>query len=292
MNTSANSMCIFRMKNTIVPILLFAFFAVSLESFSQNKIEQSKSELKNSVKSDNHHRRDRTHSHSSIESDDSFQSMIIGGIAEGFLFVTVYSAIGNYAGENHLHSNLTAYPYYNTKSGNYENPDSVFSTLKFFRFDFEDRFLFNSESLYGNHLKLKIRPFQYFYLQGDYFQLTEFDKILRENSNLSLFSFNLCYDRIRFERFNLGWNLGANYIGNNVNKAGFCYGLNTDLFVCRNVSIYSSAKWSVINDAWVNELEIQAKYHLKNFFISAGFEHLKISTPNYDFLSIGGGIYL
>ncbi len=285
-------MCIFRMKNTIVPILLFAFFAVSLESFSQNKIEQSKGELKNSFKSDKHHHRDRSQSSSSFESDDSFQSMIIGGIAEGFLFITVYSAIGNYAGENHLHSNLTYYPYYNTRSGNYENPDSAFSSLRLFRFDIEDRFLFNSEDLYGNHLKLKIRPFQYFYLQGDYFQLTEFNKIFRDNSNLSLFSFNLCYDRIRFERFNFGWTLGANYIGNDVNKAGFCYGLNTDLFIARNISLFSSMKWSMINDAWVNELEIQGKYHLKKYFFSAGFEHLKIGTPNYDFLSIGAGIYL
>jgi hypothetical protein len=50
-------------------------------------------------------------------------------------------------------------------------------------------------------------------------------------------------------------------------------------------------KWSLINDVTVNEFEIQSKYHRKNYFYSLGYEHLKIASPTYDFISIGGGIY-
>ena len=90
----------------------------------------------------------------------------------------------------------------------------------------------------------------------------------------------------------MGWTLGANYLGNDVKKAGFSYGLNTDIFITMNVSLYSSIKWSLLYDAPVNEFEIQGKYHLNKFFLSLGYEHLKIATPTYDFISIGGGIYL
>jgi hypothetical protein len=86
--------------------------------------------------------------------------------------------------------------------------------------------------------------------------------------------------------------LGASYLGNNVRKAGFSYGLNTDIFIVKNVSLFSSMKWSLINNASVNELEFQGRYHRRNYFFTLGYEHLKIATPTYDFISIGGGFFL
>jgi hypothetical protein len=221
-----------------------------------------------------------------------FGNAIAEAVVQGFLFVTYYAAIGNYNGEEHLHNNLTRYPYCNTIPGNYVGTDGDPVSIKLSRFDFEALFLYSNKDLLGNHLKLKIRPIKYFYLQGDIFQLTEYSATNRNHSTLSLFNFNLCYDRIRFERFNLGWTLGASYLGNNVRKAGFSYGLNTDIFIVKNVSLFSSMKWSLINNASVNELEFQGRYHRRNYFFTLGYEHLKIATPTYDFISIGGGFFL
>lgn len=281
------------MKNTINIILLLMLFTISFDSFSQEKIEKSKQEVNQGSKNRDNNRRNHSHgSSASFENYDSFQNVIFRGIAQVFKFVTYYAAFGNYEGEDHLHSNLTTYPYYNGISGNYVNADSSYYSRRFLRFDLEERLLYSNESLFGNHLKLKIRPFQYFYLQTDYFHLREFSNIHREYSDLSLFAFNLCYDRIRFERFNFGWTLGLNYIGNDVKKTGFSYGLNVDLFIAKNVSFNSSMKWSLINDVYVNEFEIQGKYHIRKWFIMLGYEHLKIGSPNYDFIALGGGIYL
>ena len=281
------------MKNAINIILFLLLFTYSIDSFSQEKIEKSKKEIKQGSQNHDNHRRNKSHSSSaSFESYDSFQNVIFRSVAQVFIFVTYYAAIGNYEGEDHLHSNLTNYPFYNGVSGNYENADSAFTSRRFLRFDLEDKLFYSNESLFGNHLKFKIRPFQYFYLQTDFFQIREFNKIHRDYSNLSLFAFNLCYDRIRFERFNFGWTLGFNYIGNEIMKAGFSYGLNTDIFIAKNVSFYSSMKWSLINDVPVNEFELMGKYHLRKCFLTLGYEHLKIGTPNYGFIAMGGGIYL
>ncbi len=212
-------------------------------------------------------------------------------MAQIFLYVTYYTVIGNYAYESHLHNNLTKYPYYNYSSGNYEKRDSFFYSKRRARLDLEDLFLFGRNDFWGNHFKAKIRPFHYFYFQTDYFQLVEKSKTENINSSLSIFNFNICYDRLRFDRFNFGWIVGVNYIGNDVQKAGFSYGLNTDIFLFKTLSLNGSARWSSVNGHPVNEYEIHLKHHIKRFYISLGYEHLKIASPTYNFASVGGGIY-
>jgi len=274
------------MKTLIKIVLTILLFSNSLDGISQSKIDQSKEELKKGSKRSNR-------SSSSSSSDNNlFQAIVLESAARAFIFVTYYSFIGNYAGEKHLHSDLTWYPWYNNFSGNYENPDSIHFSRKNIRFDLENKLLFSPPDLFGNHFKSKIRPFKFFYLQVDYFQLMEFTDIKRsQNTDLTLFNFNICYDRIRFEKFNLGWTLGVNYIGNGVNNAGFSYGLNTDVFLLKKLSLYGSMKLCLINNVPVNEYEIQCKFHRSRYFLSVGYEHLKIATPTYNFISAGGGIY-
>ena len=100
------------------------------------------------------------------------------------------------------------------------------------------------------------------------FSLFEFNKIDNTNNRLSLFQFNFCYDRIRLEKFNFGWNLGATYVGNEVRKAGFAYGLNAEYFMGNKISFLGSAKWSRINGLPVNTFELQSKFHRKNHFFA------------------------
>ena len=237
----------------------------------------------------------REHSNASSErhsGDDTFENFIFRGIAQGFLYITYYAAIGNYEAEDHLHNKLTCYPYYNGISGNYQNADPALSSFKNRRIDLENNLLYSNDQLFGNHLKFKFRPFQYFYFQTDYVQMVEHNTIDKEYSNLSLWGLNLCYDRIRLDRFNFGWTLGMNYIGNEVQMAGFSYGLNADVFIANNVSLYSSMKWSLINNKPVNEFEMQGKFHRKRCFFTIGYEHFKIASPSYHFISAGGGIFL
>lgn len=274
-------------------ILLLLFVSFSVVTFGQNKIDKSKKELNsNSGNKQTKTSYSNSSSSSKSSSDDSFFGNIVIDI---FMYATFgvfkYGVVGDYGNENHLYSNLTPYPYYNGKSGNYESSDSVSIAGNKARFDIENSFVYSNNDLFGNHLKAKIRPFQYFYFQTDFHQLFEINKIDNTNNRLSLFQFNLNYDRIRFEKFNFGWNLGATYVGNEVKKAGFAYGLNADYFMNKNISFSASAKWSQINSRPVNAFELQSKFHRKNHFFALGFEHLKIATPTYNFIALGGGIY-
>jgi len=275
---------------------LLLVILISCSTFGQNKLDKSKNELNSGSSKKNQSSSSYTSSSGSSKSKSSAGDNIIGkAIADIFIYTTFgvfkYGVIGDYKNEDHLYSNLTPYPFYNGKSGNFENMDTISISKNKARLDLENSFIYSDNNLFGNHFKAKIRPFQYFYFQTDFHQLFEFNEIDNTNNRLSLFQFNLNYDRIRFEKFNFGWNLGATYVGNEVKKAGFAYGLNAEYFMGNHISFLGSAKWSRINSLPVNAFELQSKFHRKNYFFSLGFEHLKIATPTYNFIALGGGIY-
>lgn len=277
------------MKKSFLVILL----GFTIHTSYSQKIDKSKNELKSgntsSSSSSNGGTNNTSNSGRSSSNNDDFG--LVGLIAEGFLYVTFYSTIGDYRNENHLYNSLSKYPYADGDSGNFQSNNDSINYGNLMRLDVENHFLYSSNTSFGNHLKVKFRPFQYFYLQADYKELIEKNIFTNRFSNLSLFQFNVAYDRIRFKKFNLGWTLGATYVGNDVQKAGFSYGLHTDVFAFKNISFNSAILCSKINGLPVNSFEIRGKYHKKNYFFALGYEHLKIATPNYNYITVGTGIY-
>ena len=128
--------------------------------------------------------------------------------SEILLFISYYAIIGNYSAEDHLYNDLTNYPYENKKAGNYSSSDD--HKTKYFRVDLANHIMFASNDVYGNHLDMKVRPFRYFYLQSNFFHAVDFSKTTKDPS-LSLFTFSFCYDRLRFQKLNLGLMMGINY---------------------------------------------------------------------------------
>lgn len=272
-------------KTRLMKKTLFVLITIlTLNSSFSQKIDKSKSELKSGNSS-------RSSSSGSSRSSSSNDFGFAGLLVEGFLYVSFYSTIGDYSSEDHLYNSLSKYPYFDGSSGNFVNEGDSISVNNKMRFDVENHFLYSNNNSFGNHLKAKFRPFQYFYVQADYRELLEKNMLTNRFSNLSLFQFNVAYDRIRFKKFNLGWTLGATYVGNDVQKAGFSYGLHTDVFAIKNISFNSAMMWSKINGLPVNSFEIRVKYHKKNYFFSLGYEHLKIASPSYNFVTLGTGIF-
>ncbi|KOS07189.1 hypothetical protein AM493_14920 [Flavobacterium akiainvivens] len=272
------------MKKTLLAVALCCLPYLMV---AQNKIETSKETL-NSSKSDD----DDNDSGNEID-EESIEGTLFFAFVDYVLMVGYWGAVGYYDEEPHLSRNvLTHHPYQYTETGNYYRPFEGDSLVKdAFRFDVKNKFLYGYGALYGNHLEAKIRPWRYFYFTTDYYQILE--KQIGENThdNLSVFYFNFAYDRIRLERFNLGWTLGAGFVGSGVNRAGISYGLNAEYFFKKRISLAAGATFSHINKERVHAYEAEIKRHSKNFFLSLGFEHLEIAGPNYNFVSLGAGFY-
>lgn len=276
------------LKNTIFLIL----FTFSTCIYGQ-KIDKSKDELKSGKQEEKPplptESQNQNSSSKVRESNDDLGAF--AAFLEIAYYVTLFGAIGDYENEDHLCSKLSPYPYFDNKSGNFLKYDDWDESKNRMRFDLENHILYGSNASFGNHFKGKFRPFQYFYLQTDYRELIERDKFAKTSSNLSVFQFNLGYDRLRFEKFNLGWTMGATYIANGINKAGFSYGLHTDIFPFKKVSFNSAMIWSKINSLPVNSFELRGKYHQKNYFFSMGYENLRIASPSYNYATFGAGFY-
>jgi hypothetical protein len=260
----------------------------------QSRIETSKKEL--TSKDGDHYKNGLqvvTSSTSSSNSNSFAESILIDIVTTVFYYTAwgaiKYGAIGDYKNEKHLLNNVTAYPYSGSVSGDYTSKDRLWNGN--FRIDIEEAFLYNSNNLYGNHLKVKIRPTQLFYVQADARNLFEKNPIINSNYNLFLADLALCYDRIRFDRFNFGWKLGVSYVGNEVHKFGFAYGLNANYFIRNNISFSGSTKWSSINSCAVNSYELETKYHKKRGVYVFGYENSKIGTPTYNYIKLGAGFY-
>jgi hypothetical protein len=265
-------------------ILLFSFLSLSVSVYSQ-KIEKSKKQL--TEKTTNSSNSSVSQSSESRNSNTPFLADLF---VQTFLYVGYYSVIGHHKLEGHLQNSLSDYPYKEASSGNYTD-----SIGKRFRLDLENSLLFENlgtnRTSWGNHFKIKGRATQFIYGQIDHHLL--FEKYAPKNDleSLSIVHFNLGYDRLRFKKFNLGFLLGATHIGSGVNKTGFNFGLNADAFVMKNISVTSTIQLSSVNQQTVNSFELKGRYHKKNYFVSTGFESLKIASPNYNYFALGGGIY-
>jgi len=268
-------------RNALLTCLCF----LSLEMAAQGKIDQSKKEL-----SGDHGSSSSSSSSSSGRSnrwdDDDTRNPFATLLVNITFGVFKFGLIGDYHSENHLYKSLTPYPFYREKLGNYR--DSLEDNLE--RLDISNSFLTDFRNIQANHLKVTGRPFQYVYVQGDWHQLREAFKD-QPDDGLAIFQLQACYDRVRLPRFNLGWHAGVTYIASGVNKAGISGGVSADIFLKKTWSFNGSATWSAVNGSPVQFYELSTRYHLKQYFVSASYEHLRIASPRYNFFGIGGGIY-
>ncbi len=273
------------MKKKYSILFLLLFFS---NLFSQT-IEKSKKELnsKNENNKKSESKSSNRSNRNNFDADDTFLALkIFGYITYG---VFKFGLIGDYNNEDHLYNNLNNHPFSEKGLGNYSEKDTVGGNN--LRLDIEDHYISGGSLFNGNHLDVKLRALKYFYIRTDYYQLYEYNTFTKQKDGISLYFFNFAYDRIRFENFNLGWTISASYVANDVEKTGFSYGINSEYFINKKMSFCADFKWSKINSFPVNSMELNGKYFNKNYFVSLGFERLKIGTPVYNLIGVGGGIY-
>lgn len=264
----------------VFPIFLLLLFLSFQVSLSQNKIDRSKKELKAAKEEPETKKR--------TTADDRKEMPLVGKV---FMYITwgvfKYVVIGDYNSEEHLENYVNRHPFQEQTLGNY----TALKKERNFQFLVSENLLYSNSNLFANRLTLQYRPFSHFYFKTDFHQLFERNPIYHTQDQLSLFQFNLMYDRIRFQEFNFGWNIGLTYIGNDIKQAGLSLGIHFDTFLIKNISFSGDLNWSSMNSIPVNTYTFKGNYHFRKNVCSFGFEHLKIGTPQYNFVTLGIGHY-
>ncbi|MCD6543427.1 MAG: hypothetical protein J7K34_02855 [Flavobacteriaceae bacterium] len=181
---------------------------------------------------------------------------------------------------------ISEYPFKIAKSGNYLYTDST--NYKLARFDISNNFIIENKNLYGNDLNIDFRFLKRMGIEVDYLQL--FEKVGGITDKLSIFSAMVNYHRVRTQRVDFWFGLGAMYVGNTVKKVGFSYGIGGEWFIKKPISLMVSYKGSSINQQAVNKTKILLKYHLKNYHISSGYQHFTIGVTSINAFSLGAGV--
>ncbi len=180
---------------------------------------------------------------------------------------------------------ISQYPYKVENSGNYLYTDSTNYNLT--RFDISNNFLIENKYLYGNDLAVDFRFLKRMGIEVDYLQL--FEKVENMTDKLSVFSAMVNYHRVRTQRLDIWFGLGAMYVGNTVKKTGFSYGVGGDWFIKKPISLLVSYKGSIINQKPVNKTKVLLKLHLKNFHVSSGYQHFTLGVTDINAFSLGVG---
>lgn len=260
--------------------------------YSQGKINEAEDKLKKIKKSNNSSKSQTTFTDNSTDSESHFLNDFVGGF---FVQIFAYTAYGiafesPFEMDNKGHGAfLTKHPYMNSDTGNYSynwNEDSeIFTT------SITNRFIFETNKVYGNHLNVDMKFLKRLGLELDYLQLWEETKFSGNNA-LAIYTALAKYNRVRTEQFNAWWGLGATYVDGDVNAFGFTYGLGAEFFFIRPFSLESHFNQTLINDNSINKFNGLLNYHKRHYTFTLGFEHLKISSVGFSTFTGGIGISL
>lgn len=275
------------MKRTILFFTTILFLSFSTMQ-GQGKLEKAENSLSNKKESNSSNPRSRTYDASDSGStfmSDTFGEFFISifwGLSYGVLFETPVEQ--EYRASK---ASFTKYPYYNTNKGNYAYDSGENTTL--FKATISDRYIVQNGKFYGNHLTAELFFAQRISVEADYLQLWE-DNTNFGNNTLAMYQFLAKYHRVRTERFNAWWGLGATYVDGEVDKTGFTYGLGAELFFANPLSIETSFVQTFINEQTVNQFEALLNYHLGRYKVSGGYEYLKLGNQDFSMFSVGVGV--
>lgn len=274
-------------------LFIISLLMLSLTVFGQGKIDKAEKSLKKEEQSSSFSTW-QTGVSNSRDNDDftdnpllqELSFLILKGaslVTYGFLFESPFEM--NQKGHN---ASLTQFPYINKQKGNYsytnDNTKEVAILL-------ENNFVMEDKSFYGNDLKTELRFLKRFAIELEYLQLWENAPDINNNS-LAMYQALAKYYRIRTEKFDAWWALGASYVDGTIDQVGFSYGLGGSLFVAHPLSIGVNFDQTFINSNTINKLNALLNYHKGRGKISTGYQHLKLGSVRVPMLSFGIGLYL
>ncbi len=160
-----------------------------------------------------------------------------------------------------------------------------------FRVKISNQFIVENGDLYGNHLTVDAQFLRRGGLEISYLQLWEGNKNFGNNT-LGVYTALAKYHRVRTEKFNAWWGLGATYVAGEVQEFGFAYGLGAELFLADPLSLELNFTQSFINKETLYTVAPKLNYHKNRYIFSGGYEHIKIGSEHFSMFSVGIGVSL
>ncbi|MCH2194020.1 hypothetical protein [Kordia sp.] len=263
------------MKLKTLLSLLVCYFVLSV-SHAQGKLNRAKDDLSGSSSSTSSNSRSWNDDDDDWGDDDGFNFF------EGVFFEIAYHAtIGILIGDGEKRY-FHKYPYSHGSHGEYAYPeDNV--PMKTGQLILSNTFFTSGKQFYGNDVKLNYRFVPLAGIEVNHLHF--FEENPKSELGVSSFMFN--YYRVREQYVTAFWGVGATHVGNGVDETGFTYQVGVDVYLHQPISITALWKQSFINDSTIDELKLNARYHLKRFSVHGGYNRYKLGSVRINALSFG-----
>lgn len=277
------------MKNLITLCCIFLF--IGNTAYAQSKIKKAEDSLKKDEQTNENPTLTYNNPNGSDTSNGDFFTEAVGGLFVQIFAYTAYAAVFESPFEmEHKASSahINKSPYYNSKKGNYSYNWDKNSSI--FRSVLSGRYISENSRLKGTHLNLNMRALKRWGLELNYLQLWE-DNPNFGSDQLAIYTALAKYYRVRTEKFDAWWGLGTSYVDGSVNQFGFAYGLGAELFFAKPLSLEANFNQTRINNSNVNKFNALLHYHLKQYRLTGGYEHLKIGSEKFSLITLGLGVF-
>ena len=272
-------------------VLIFCIITLSQPILAQGKLDRAQKSIEKSEKNTNSSRsRYLSQDSNGSDSRGSLVAEIFGPIfLDAFFFITYGVLIETPMERDHLASNskLTKYPYNESNKGNFSYARGA--DTKAVNFDVTNRFIAENSKLYGNHLNAEFHFVPRVSVEADYLQLWE-ESVNFEKNTLAAYTFLAKYHRVRTEKFNAWWAVGATHIDGFIDETGFTYGLGAEVFMVRPLSLELVFNQTFVNNETILKFTPNLNYHFDRLKLQGGYEYLKIGSESFSFISTGLGI--
>ena len=275
------------MKRFILCSLFICFIANI--SYTQSKIGKAENSLIEDKEQTKIKKSNRVNDSDLVSS--FFLETVVQLIAEVFLYSSYYTLIESPFEVKYRASraSITKRPYHSSKKGNYTYEGG--KDLDIFRTELSTRYIHNNSKLKGMHLNTNLRFMKRLGLEANVLQLWE-NNTNFGTDNLAIYTLLAKYYRIRTEKFDAWWGLGTSYVDGKVNRFGFTYGLGTELFFIKPLSLKLNFNQTFINSEAINKFNGLLNYHVNQYKLIGGYEHLKIGTEGFSNVTLGIGLFL
>ncbi|MFK7746830.1 MAG: hypothetical protein AB8B65_00430 [Kordia sp.] len=264
------------MKSKITLACLLICFTYTFSN-AQGKLNRAKEDLSENKNSSSNE--------SSNSSNTSFSDEDEGPSSLDNLFVEIafYATLGIVFGEAQSRY-FFEYPYSDGSHGEYAYGDEDESIpLKRSQLIISNTVFASGKEFYGNDIKLNFRFAPLVGVEVNHLHFFEQEP----KNELGISSFMVNYYRVREQYVTAFWGIGASHVGNGVDDTGLAYQLGIDVYLKKPISISALWKQSLINDATIDELKLQVRYHLKRFSVHGGYNHYKLGSVSINALGAG-----
>lgn len=263
--------------------IVYLLFIISFHSFSQSgKLEKGKKSLKTTNSTKSSSKRTTSVSRNSNNNIQNPFIKILSYVAAYTVYGIAFETPFEFNGRMH-DAEIAHFPYENSAHGNFIYTNKTDYSIA--RFDVYNRFLIENKNLYGNQIGVDFRFFKRFSMDVNYVSFVE--KINGNKDSFNMYAALLKYHRIRTQKLDMWFGLGATHVANNVDKTGFTFGVGAEWFIAKPISLLLSHKATSINNNSINDTKVLLKYHLKNYRISTGYENYKLGDSKINTFSIG-----